>query len=189
MKPITLFSFLLMIFISGNLRAQQDENMKKYTEYMSPGPKQLMLAKMVGQWTGAVSITPKDGPANNSTLETSFQMIMGERYLQSDNKGSMWGMPFQGTGTTGYDNATKKYVSTWIDNMGTGIIFLEGEWDEATKSIKMKGKSTDPLTGKDIPTREDIQLVDNNHMILTMYFTEGLDLKEFKGMEIKYIRK
>lgn len=32
-------------------------------------------------------------------------------------------------GIMGYDNAKKKFVSTWIDNLGTGIINMPGEWN------------------------------------------------------------
>jgi hypothetical protein len=40
----------------------------------------------------------------------------------------------------GYDNAKKKFVSTWIDNMGTGMMTAEGEWNPSKKSIEFKGK-------------------------------------------------
>ena len=38
----------------------------------------------------------------------------------------MMGQPFTGIGVTGYDNHAKKYLSTWIDSMGTGIFSMEG---------------------------------------------------------------
>ena len=38
----------------------------------------------------------------------------------------MMGQPFSGVGIDGYDNLRKKYVTTWIDTMGTGIFSMEG---------------------------------------------------------------
>jgi hypothetical protein len=35
-------------------------------------------------------------------------------------------MPFEGISTLGYDNAKKTFFSTWIDNMGTGMMVMEG---------------------------------------------------------------
>jgi hypothetical protein len=120
-------------------------------------------------------------------METTNEMILGGRYLQGTHKGTMMGMPFEGIGTNGYDNSKKIFVSSWVDNMGTGMIYMEGTWDAATNSVTLVGKTTDPLTKKDIPTREIWKFVDDNHQELEMYFMENG--KEFKGMEIKYVRK
>jgi hypothetical protein len=30
----------------------------------------------------------------------------------------------------------KNYVSTWVDNMGTGIMYLEGKWRDDIKGIE-----------------------------------------------------
>jgi Protein of unknown function (DUF1579) len=187
-KSICLFGLLAIILISGKLFAQTPEEMKAFMEYMTPGPMQQMLAKSVGTWTGDISMWTKEGvPPTTSTLESVNDTILGGRYLQTKHTGQMWGMPFFGIGTTGYDNAKKIFVNTWIDNMGTGIIYMEGTWDAATKTIKFKGKSTDPMTGKDTPTREVLTFTDDNHFTLEMYFTEKM--KEFKAMEIKYTKK
>jgi hypothetical protein len=88
---------------------------------------------------------------------------------------------------TGYDNAKKVFMSSWIDNRGTGIMNLEGNWDSVTNTLVLRGNTTDPLTGKDIPIREVLKFNDDNHQQLEMYFTENG--KEFKGMEIKSTRK
>jgi Protein of unknown function (DUF1579) len=189
MKKINFLFFLLAgALISANLSAQSQEDMKAFMNYMTPGPIQQMMAKSVGTWTGAVTMWMQPGaPPTTSTLETNNEMILGGRYLQGLHKGSMMGMPFEGIGTTGYDNARKIFVSSWVDNMGTGLLYMEGNWDENAKTINLSGKSTDPLTGKDIPTREVWKFVDDTHQVLEMYFTEKG--QEFKGMEIAFTKK
>jgi len=187
-KYIRLTCLLAAIFISGNLIAQTPEEQKAYAEYMTPGPTQQMIAKSAGNWTGTVTMwSPENAPMATSTLETTNAMILGGRYLQATHKGTMMGQPFEGIGVTGFDNSKKVFVSSWVDNMGTGMIYMEGSWDAATNSIKLSGKNTDPITGKDVPIREVLKFVDDNHQELVMYFTEKG--KEFKGMEIKYVRK
>jgi hypothetical protein len=189
MKKINLLFILLAgILNTAHLSAQSQEDMKAFMNYMTPGPIQQMMAKSVGAWTGTVTMWMQPGaPPTTSTMETNNEMILGGRYLQGLNKGSMMGMPFEGIGITGYDNARKIFVSSWVDNMGTGIIYMEGNWDENAKTINMNGKSTDPITGKDIPTREVFKFVDDTHQVLEMYFTEKG--QEFKGMEIAYTKK
>lgn len=53
----------------------------------------------------------------------------------------MMGMPFEGHGTLAYDNHRKMFVSTWIDNMGSGIMVLEGTYDDASKTLTLMGKN------------------------------------------------
>jgi Protein of unknown function (DUF1579) len=187
-KFLRLLSLLAATLISARLSAQSQEEMKAYTAYMTPGPIQEMMAKSVGSWTGTVSMWPKEGvPPMTSALEITNEMILGGRFLKGTNKGTMYGMPFEGIGITGYDNAKQIFANSWIDNMGTGIIFMEGSWDAAANSINFSGKSTDPLTKKDIPTREVLKFVDDNHQVFEMYIT--VNGKEFKYLEIKYLRK
>jgi hypothetical protein len=184
-----LISLLAATFISGNLFAQTPEEQKAYAEFMTPGPTQQMMAKSAGTWTGTVTMWAPDNATapTTSTMETTNTMILGGRYLQSSNKGTMMGQPFEGIAVMGYDNSKKVFVSSWVDNMGTGMIYMEGTLDAATNTMKLSGKNTDPLTGKDVPIREVMKFVDDNHQVLEMYFTDKG--KEFKGLEIKYVRK
>ncbi len=49
--------------------------------------------------------------------------------MQEDFSGEFMGKPFHGIGITGYDNLKKKYVGSWIDDMGTGLFISEGDAD------------------------------------------------------------
>jgi hypothetical protein len=98
------------------------------------------------------------------------------------------GMPFEGIGTLAYDNAKKEFISTWVDNMGTGVMVLTGNWDEGNKTLSLKGDCTDPGTGKDMQIRETLKVVDDKHQVMEMYMTQAGG-KEFKTMEIKSAKK
>ena len=180
MLAIAACSYLPAI---GQTAAEQ----KAWMEYMTPGEIHKMLATTQGDWKGQVSVWMQPGaPPTTSVATAKNEMIMGGRYLQSTHKGEFFGMPFEGIGITAYDNAAKKFVTTWIDNMGTGVMTLEGKWDNKTNSIEFKGECTDPTTGKNVAVREIIKFIDQNTQVMEMYMKQ--DGKEFKSMEVKMTR-
>ena len=72
-------------------------------------------------------------------------------------------MQFKGMGVEGYDNVKKKFVSSWIDNMGTGIQFSDGTYDPATKTL-MYTSEIEMMPGMKMPVREALRLTDKDHM-------------------------
>jgi hypothetical protein len=189
MKQITLTICCLALaafFTVG--KAQNQEEMKKWMDYMTPSEVHKMMAQADGEWNMEIQMW-MDPNAQAQTMKASCvnKMIMGGRYQESLNTGSFNGMPFEGRSLTGWDNARKIFVSTWIDNMGTGITYMEGPWDDAGKSINLKGKMTDPMTGHVIDIRQVMKFVDDNTQIMEQYGMK--DGKEYKSMEIKFTRK
>lgn len=163
--------------------------MKRWMEYMTPGEMHQMMAAGDGTWDATTTMwMSADAPPTMSKGKSVNRMILGGRYQEIRHTGDFNGMPFEGIGTVGYDNAREVFVSTWVDNMGTGIMYLEGTWDEASKSIVMKGTQKDCMTDKNTAVREVLKMTDNNNQVMEMYITpEGG--KEYKCMEIKYTRK
>ncbi|MDC8105987.1 DUF1579 domain-containing protein [Chryseobacterium sp. PTM-20240506] len=164
---------------------------KAWTEYATPGEMHKMLAKSDGKWTGETTMWMEEGGKPiKSTSECTNKMIFGGRYQESVHTGNMWGMPFEGRSIVGYDNATKKFVSTWMDNMGTGIMYTTGDWNASKKSIEFKGKMPDiARPGKECDVREVFTFVDDNTQIMEMYGPGSKTGKEMKTMEIKFTRK
>ena len=115
------------------------------------------------------------------------KMILGGRYQEAKHTGDFQGMPFEGISTLAWDNLLKKFVTTWIDNMGTGMMVMEGKWDQVTKSANFTGKMTDPMAGKEINVRQVLTIVDDNTQELDQY--QEKDGKEFKAMHIRLTRK
>lgn len=189
MKKITLvLSVMLLAVMSfSNAQAQDQEAMKRWMEYSTPSEPHQQMAKAAGDWTftSKMWMDPSQEPMT-STGTAKFETIYGGRYLQSKVSGSMMGMPFEGTSVTGYNNATKKYFNTWIDNMGTGIMFTEGTMDASGK-IVLTGSMFDPMSGKNCTMKETWKVDGDNKMTMEMYSTlEGGTEK--KDMEIVYTR-
>ncbi len=163
--------------------------MKNWQSYMTPGEAHKMMASMNGEWTGDITMwMAPDAPPTKSTGTAVNKMIMGGRYQQSTHTGSWDGMPFEGQSTLAFDNAKQTYISTWIDNMGTGIMIMEGKYDSTTKVMNLKGKMVDPTSGKELNVRETFRVIDDNTHLMEM-FCDTRDGKEYKNMEIKYTRK
>ncbi len=129
---------------------------------------------------GAQPITSKGSSTN--------KMILGGRYQESRYKGDFMNQPMEGIGTLAYDNAKKEFQSTWIDNMGTGIMILTGTWDDATNTLNLSGDQVDPMTGKSCRIRETLKIIDDNNQVMEMYMTPDGGT-EYKSMEIKFKRK
>ncbi|MBV6478780.1 MAG: hypothetical protein HGGPFJEG_01537 [Ignavibacteria bacterium] len=189
MKKILITTlFILVNLCINNINAQTAEEMKAWSDYMTPGKVHEMLATCDGEWSADITMWMDPNAEPIKTTGTSVnKMIMGGRYQISNNTSTMMGMPFEGMNILGFDNIKKVFISAWIDNMGTGMMIMEGPWDEATNSVTLKGKSVDPLTGKDMDMKEVFQIIDNNTQKLEMYMSK--DGKELKVMEINYKRK
>lgn len=186
-----IFTIVAVIFtaVCSKLNAQSEAEMKAWMENMTPGDFHKEMAKWDGDWNEEITMwmSPVTPPMKYIASCTN-KMILGGRFQNSTHKGDIGGMPFEGISTIGYDNARKKFVATWIDNMGTGILYMEGDWDEKTKSLEMKGEQVDPSNGKLMKVREVFKVMDDNTHRAEMYTTnEGSP--EFKSMEIVYTRK
>ena len=163
--------------------------MQAWTNYSTPGAMPSMIAKDDGVWTAEITMwmTP-DAPPTKSTGTATNKMIMGGRYQQSTFKGNFNGMPFEGVSTLAYDNAKKVFVNTWIDNMGTGIMSMEGTYDSVNKQFTFNGKQIDPTSGKECTMRQVMKRVDENTIHEEM-FAKYKGGEEYKSMEITYKRK
>ena len=165
--------------------------MKNWMAYSTPGDIHKMIKSWDGTWNGEVTSWYSPGAPPEISKSTAVnKTIMGGRYQVTNHSGSMMGQPFEGMGTLAYDNAKKVFISTWIDNMGTGMMKMEGPWDEANKSITLTGKCVDPGsgTGREMNLKEVFKVIDDKNQLMEMY-GPGPDGKEFKMMEIKLSRK
>lgn len=160
--------------------------MKAWMDYAAVGEAHKAMEASNGTWKGEVTSWMRNGaPPMQSKATMSNRMVFDGRYQISDFKSEFMGMPFNGMAITGYDNYKKKYVSTWIDNMGTGIMKMEGDWDAATKTMHMEGTMINPANGKECKMREVFKTIDDKTQVMEMYGPDSQTGKEYKTMEIK----
>jgi len=169
---------------------EQKAMMDKMMKAASPGAQHSVLTKMAGEWTCKVKyqMDPSQ-PEQESQSSATVTALMDGRYIQEVDSGDMNGMPFSGMGLYGFDNVSGKYVSSWIDNMGTGIMTSVGTADAGGKVITWIGTMNDPVTGKPAKSRMVTTVIDDNHHTFEMYGVPPGAKKEMKVMTIDYVRK
>lgn len=189
MKSLTKFLLTVFILTTGSrIFAQTEAEQKIWMDYMAVSPIHESMAKCDGEWNEEITFwMDEKAPPMKMSATCTNKMVLGGRYQQSVTNGSMMGMPFEGISTLAYDNFKKMYYTTWIDNMGTGLMYMSGTSDASGKVITFTGTQFDPLAGKDLDARQVFTMIDDNNQMMEMYITK--DGKEMKTMEIKFTRK
>ncbi len=169
-------------------KVDMQQMMKVYTKLATPGAPHKRLASMAGSWsTKTTAWMEPDKPPVEGTGTCEQKMLLGGRYLEQTYTGEMMGNTFTGINVIGYDNYTKKYVSTWIDTMSTGIYYFEGTASANGKSITQRSSYVDPVRGPMV-WRSVSRMVDANTIKYEMYITPKRG-KEEKMMEMTLTRK
>ena len=166
----------------------QQAMMEEFKKLATPGDPHKQLASLAGSWTTQTKEWMEPGkPPMESTGSVEMKMLLDGRFLQQEFTGAMMGQPYSGVGLTAYDNLRKRYVSTWIDTMGTGIFMMEGTPGADGKTIALTGHHDVPGGGQ-MTHRAVWKIVDNNTQKFDMFGTHPGG-KEMKMMEITYTRK
>jgi hypothetical protein len=157
-----------------------------------------LLADLAGTWSYTVKMWMNPDPnakPDESKGTAVRKSMMDGRYFVVDVTGKMEmpgadgkkkEMTFKGMGIDGYDNVKKKFVGTWMDNMGTGVMMSEGDYDPATKTFTYASEY-EAIPGMKTKIREIVKVVDKNHHTFEWYENRGG--QEVKTMEINYTRK
>lgn len=185
MKQFILKLVLVLFCMYGY--SQTPEEMKAWQENMTPNAHHEWLASFNGEWQATIKMwMDPTQPATESKGTTTNTMIMNGLYQRSSHVGEMMGMPFSGEAITGYDNGKKQFVGTWIDNFGSGIMYMQGSYDKASNALTTEGTMMDPATGKDMKVRQVLTKVSDDLHIFEMFM--DMNGTEVKSMEITYKR-
>ncbi|MGZ8952414.1 MAG: DUF1579 domain-containing protein, partial [Methylobacter sp.] len=112
--------------------------MEVYTKLAAPGEQHKQLASFAGSWTTKTKewMEPNKPPVE-STGSAEMKILLDGRFLQQELTGQMMGQPFSGIEITAYDNLLKRYVTSWMSTMGTGIFTMEGTASTDGKTITL----------------------------------------------------
>lgn len=177
-------------------QAPTADQMMQMMELMKTNENHKLLADLDGTWDYTLKFSPAPGAPEQQSKGTAVRKsIMGGRYVVMDvtgkikmpgADGKLKEMEFKGQGTEGYDNAKKKFVGSWIDNMSTGILMSEGDYDAGSKAFTYTAEM-EMAPGMKTKVREVMKVVDKNHMSFEWYEDRGG--QEAKTMEINYTRR
>lgn len=175
---------------------EMQKMMAQMMELGKPGENHKLLAEMAGSWTFTMKMMmdPSTGKPSESKGTATRKAIFGGRYFTFDvsskfpmpgKDGKPIDMNFKGMAIEGYDNARKKFISSWIDNMSTLMMNSEGTYDAAAKTFSYMAEC-EMMPGMKAKMRQVIKVVDKDHHTFEMYEDRGQG--ETKSMEINYTR-
>jgi hypothetical protein len=166
---------------------EQKAEMEAYMKAGTPGEPHRMLAAGVGTYDVVVkSYGDPDAPPMVDKGTAVRTLDLDGRIVVERMNCTMMGMPFTGTGMTGFDNVSGKYWATWTDSMSTGIMLSEGTCD-AQHACTFVGSWNDPVKGR-VTSRMVSRRVSPGVETFEMY-SVGKDGKETRMMEMTYTRK
>lgn len=188
----------------SEMKMPSPEEMKEMTarmeKAMTPGEPHKKLGELVGEWDVIMKVWMggPTGPATESKGSAKVTSVLGGRFIREDFKGEMSmpdmatgemkKLPFEGHGTTGYDNARNLYVGTWIDSMGTQLLHMSGSADPTGKVITMYGQMDEPMLNVVGRMVKYVTRVENKDKhVFEMYDLHAGD--NYKVIELTYTRK
>ncbi len=182
---------------SSSAQPNEAEMMTQMMALGKPGENHKLLADLAGTWNYKVKFWMAPGmPEHESNGTAVRKSVMDGRYSIMDvagkmqmpgPDGKMTAMDFKGMAVDAYDNVKKKFVSSWIDSMGTGIVLAEGTYDPATKMLTYHSEM-EMMPGMKTKVRETIKMTDKDHHLMEWYETQAGGA-EAKTMEISYTRQ
>ncbi len=171
--------------------AAQAAMMQAWMDFATPGAEHAWMAKQAGTWV-CDSVSQWMDPSQPPTKAKATDLIsmgLNGLYQMTDFSSNMMGQPMNGKGIMGYDKMKKKFVLSWIDNHGSGIVRMEGTYDAGTKILNMMGKQSDPGSKTETDIRQELKFHDDNSYTMAMYGTGHDGVSEQKFMEGTFKRK
>jgi len=183
-KKIVLFVFIIFI---GSLSAQE-MNMEEAMKLATPGPQHKLLNDMVGKFTQKIKFNYAPGQSMEGDGAGTTESIIGGRFIQIKSVGKVMGMETEVMTIMGYDRRKNKYTLFSIDGMGTYSVSAEGDYDEATKLMTLKGTEEDPTMKMKMDFKFIFDLSNSNERKMDIVFINP-DGSENKMVEVIYTKE
>ena len=161
----------------------------QWTKYLTPNQIHKMMGEYVGEFNVEISMWMTEGKAPEIiNVSSSNKMILGDRFLEMTQSGNMMGMEYSSVSTIGYNTIDESFSLTTLTNMGTGTLYLKGNWDPGNSTAMLKGQTINPIDNKAMEVRQRITFIDKNNLLI-----ENLDTyqgqKERKSIQYRLVRK
>lgn len=173
---------------AGGMDPATMQAMMAWQAYATPGEEQAWLGAQAGTFvTNASFRMDPSAPWMESEGVVVRRMGMEGRFLVEEYTGTMMGMPFRGRGTTGWDNGRELFVTTWCDNMSTGIAQGIGHWNADRTKIDWEITQTDPMKKAPITTKAQWWWKPDGTLVFDSWMPTPSG-EQFRAMRIEYMK-
>jgi hypothetical protein len=128
------------------------------------------LAQLAGGWTGTSKLWfEPDKLANEAPLVGTIQLLLDGRFALFLYQSSIEGEVQHGMFTFGYNTLLDRFEASWVDSFhnNTAIMFCTGT--AKGNGFFVLGSYPDPNGGPDWGWRTEVELVDEDHLLITAY--------------------
>lgn len=154
MRTLTLVMGLVIAMVTPAMAQQEPPK---------PGPEHAILKKHEGTWDTVM----KAGGTEFKGV-TVNKMDLGGLWLVGSLDIDMGGQKFQGRSLETYDAKSKKFISIWVDSMGTTPMNMEGTYDEKTKTLTTTAEAPGP-DGKPAKWKSVSTMPNDDTIEMSMY--------------------
>ena len=146
------------------------------------------LTKYTGDWKANYIMWMDTSSASMSfQLSAHNEMKMNNLFFTSYYTGTVMDMAYEAVSTIAYDLQKGKFETTWMDNMNSGINYMEGKGSAESKNIEFHGSSCDQMAARAAEMRQVLSFTDATHLKIEMFST--MNGKERKTIEINLTKK
>lgn len=198
-----LATSILKPFSSQAQKVSNDEVREQWVQLSKTGENHELLSNLNGNWTFTgrhISPDPNKRPFEFKGYCKRRELWGGRYFIGETTSGGKMKMPwsadslvaYQDMSIEGYDNIKKKFfLSAFQNEANTGIIMMEGVYDDDTKTLTYQTETTAHMHN-DIPPGTPFKIVwiitfmDRDHFDLTA--KESVQDKPIVTTELKYTR-
>ena len=154
------------------------------TDLTIPGKPHELLEGTVGDWDLTIRVwTAPDTEPVESSGSASGRWILGERFVETAYAGEVMGRQFEALKIEGFEKATKEYVTTWRDNLGTYTMIFRGKCGTTCETRTMMADFIDPVSSTPLKIKGVTTLIEEGGYTYESYVVTT-DGGEFKNMEL-----
>jgi hypothetical protein len=154
-----------------------------------PGDAHKVLQTFVGEWDVAISsrssVTAKP---EVSSGRSHFSWVLQGRFIEERFSGEVAGKGYDGLGYFGFDNATKRYSSLWLESLSTSPTLSWGVYNPENQSFSFVADVYDPLRARLKRSYSRIVVTSQDSFSLSM-MERSSEGEEFVAFELQYKRR
>ena len=134
--------------------------------FAAPNKNHAFLARLTGKWDTSTTVM---GLPNENGF-AAFTMILGNRFVNGDVSGTFANVPYVGRVTIGYDNYKHKFVASFLNDLGTSLLYAEGMLDAKKNALSLWGTMDEWMTDEhDIPAMYRFTIINENHFTFELH--------------------